>query len=268
MTDATGPSLAPASIPRKSSLIVQDARTKARNAAERRFRLYGMVAVSLGVLALVGLLTSILINGLSAFVQAKLTVPITITQAEFEDAEASMLKTGKYKQIIERNLVDAIAAAGIDKSEEMAGNVMELVSGEAPATVRTWALANPDRIGETVTFELLANGRIDGYYKGRVTMESAEIDSQVSPAELILADQMVEAGLLKTGFNWGFLTMGDASENRAEAAGLGVAILGSLYMMLIVLFLALPIGVAASIYLEELAPKNWITALIEVNISD
>ncbi len=55
---------------------------------------------------------------------------------------------------------------------------------------------------------------------------------------------------------------------RPEAAGLGVAIIGSLYMMLVVLVLALPIGVAASIYLEEFAPKNWFTDLIEVNISN
>ena len=71
-----------------------------------------------------------------------------------------------------------------------------------------------------------------------------------------------------TKFNWGFLTMADASENRPEAAGLGVAILGSFYMMIVVLCLALPIGVAASIYLEEFAPKNWMTDVVEVNISN
>ena len=69
-------------------------------------------------------------------------------------------------------------------------------------------------------------------------------------------------------FNWAFLTNPDASENRPEAAGLGVALIGSAYMMLIVLVLSLPIGVAASIYLEEFAPKNWLTDIIEVNISN
>ena len=39
-------------------------------------------------------------------------------------------------------------------------------------------------------------------------------------------------------------------------------------MMLVVLALALPIGVAASIYLEEFAPQNWLTDIIEVNISN
>ncbi len=74
--------------------------------------------------------------------------------------------------------------------------------------------------------------------------------------------------MLRTEFNWNFLTAPDASDQRPEAAGVGVAILGSIYMMLIVLVLALPIGVAASIYLEEFAPKNWFTDLIEVNINN
>ena len=75
-------------------------------------------------------------------------------------------------------------------------------------------------------------------------------------------------GVIETSFNWRFITAPDASDTRPEAAGLGVAILGSLYMMVIVLVLALPIGVAASIYLEEFAPQNRFTDVIEVNISN
>jgi phosphate transport system permease protein len=73
---------------------------------------------------------------------------------------------------------------------------------------------------------------------------------------------------METRFNRGFITGPDASGQRPESAGLGVAILGSFYMMLVVLVLTLPIGVAASIYLEEFAPKNRFTDLIEVNISN
>ena len=57
-------------------------------------------------------------------------------------------------------------------------------------------------------------------------------------------------------------------KKRPEAAGLGVAIIGSLYMMIVVLVLSLPIGVAAAVYLEEFAPKNRFTDVIEVNISN
>jgi phosphate transport system permease protein len=119
-----------------------------------------------------------------------------------------------------------------------------------------FVLANPDQIGETVSFDLLASGRIDGYFKGRVTMESAALDRNISPEQLVLADRLREAGVLDLRFNWAFFTAPDASDTRPEAAGLGVAILGSAYMMLIVLALSLPIGVAASIYLEEFAPRT------------
>jgi phosphate transport system permease protein len=129
-------------------------------------------------------------------------------------------------------------------------------------------MANPDQIGETVSFDLLASGRIDGYFKGRVTMESAALDRNISPEQLVLADRLKEAGVLDLRFNWAFFTAPDASDTRPEAAGLGVAILGSAYMMVIVLALSLPIGVAASIYLEEFAPQNRWTDLIEVNIAN
>ena len=75
-------------------------------------------------------------------------------------------------------------------------------------------------------------------------MESAAKDKNTSPEQLALADKLDEAGMLTIGFNTGFLTMPDASDKRPEAAGLGVAIIGSLYMMVVVLVLALPIGVA------------------------
>ncbi len=149
---------------------------------------------------------------------------------------------------MEKKIADqGIEIEGLEDSED-------LISKEAAAQMRRFVLANPQLIGQTVTFEVLAAGRIDGYFKGRVTMQSAERDSNVSPEQLMLADALKEAGTLETRFNWSFITWPDASENRPEAAGLGVAIIGSFYMMIVVLALALPIGVAASIYLEEFAP--------------
>ena len=115
---------------------------------------------------------------------------------------------------------------------------------------------------------LFRSGRVDGYFKGRVSMESAALDSNISPAQLKVADEMTEKGLMGLHFNWDFIFGPDASELRPEAAGLGVAIIGSAYMMLIVLVLSLPLGVAASIYLEEFAPTNRWTDLIEVNIAN
>jgi phosphate transport system permease protein len=123
-------------------------------------------------------------------------------------------------------------------------------------------------LGQTIPMTLWTNARIDGYFKGRVTMESAIRDGNVSPEQLQLADVLRETGALSMPFNWALITGPDASDQRPEAAGLGISIIGSIYMMIIVAIVCVPIGVAASIYLEEFAPKNRWTDLIEVNISN
>ena len=256
-----------------SSLLKLDARTKKRNAAEARFRAYGLSAIVVGVLALVILLTSILGNGLSSFKQTYLTVEITLPEAKLDKSGVRDLDVMKkvttlgYAKIVAQGLTDTIAREAIEillSSKEL----KDFLSKEAAAQLRDFVLANPDKVGETIKFDMLANGRIDGFYKGRVTYTSALDDAKISKASLDLATALSDKGLLVTKFNTAFFTAPDASDQRPEAAGLGVAILGSAYMMLVVLFLALPIGVAASIYLEEFAPKNRVTDIIEVNISN
>jgi phosphate transport system permease protein len=173
-----------------------------------------------------------------------------------------------YAPLLAQALQQHLQAEGISMEGVNPRDLMAMISQEAPAQVRAMVLANPELVGQTVTLEMLASGRIDGFFKGRVTLETAERDSNVSPAQLLLAERMAEAGIIETRFNWAFITGPDASDQRPEAAGLGIAILGSFYMMIVVLVLALPIGVAASIYLEEFAPKNRLTDAIEVNISN
>ncbi|MGC4409686.1 phosphate ABC transporter permease PstA [Rhizobium rosettiformans] len=273
MTDITAFEAASKAAETKS-ILTSDARTRSRNAAEARFRMMGLIAVIIGVLALVGLLASILSNGLSSFRQTYISLDVNLDAAKLDKsgnrdrAEISKVSTFGYVPLIEAALAQAMQEKGIAAEGLNAKAAAELISKEAPASLRNYVLANPEVIGTTVTFDLLASGRVDGYYKGRVTMESAALDRNTSPEQLRLADALKDAGVLTTRFNWNFFTAPDASDTRPEASGLGVAILGSAYMMLIVLCLSLPLGVAASIYLEEFAPQNWFTDLIEVNIAN
>ena len=269
MTDATFSGAVP-----RQSLFAPDPGMSRRNAAEARFRLYGLIAVGIGLVALVLLLTSVLLNGTSAFRQASLLLDVPLDAAVLDKAsdrdpeKMKKVTTIGYGKLIDKTLKDLIAAKGIVVEGLTDKDISDMISKEAAALVRNRVLARPDLVGETVSFKVLANGRIDGYLKGRVTMDSAARDSNVSPNQLRLADALREEGILIKAFNWDFITAPDASELRPEAAGLGVAILGSAYMMMIVLVLSLPIGVAASIYLEEFAPQNRWTDLIEVNISN
>jgi phosphate transport system permease protein len=180
----------------------------------------------------------------------------------------SKVTTIGYQKLLADNFKAEVERRGISTEGLSDKDIGAMISQEAPGSLRKSLLADPQMVGKTIEATVLAAGRIDGFMKGRVTLETAERDSNVSPAQLQFADRLMDAGMLKSSFNWGFITMPDASDKRPEAAGLGVSILGSAYMMLLVLVLCLPLGVAASIHLEEFAPKNRITDLIEVNISN
>jgi phosphate transport system permease protein len=271
MTDASFPTAARAT---KTSLLVADPRTRKRNAAEARFRAYGVAAIAVALVMLVVLLVTIFSGGIGAFRQTYLTIPVTLDAAQLDKKGArnpddiKKVLTLTYGKLLDKGLTGAIT----DKAIEVPGltdkDISGLISKEAAADLRARVLADPGLIGQTVPARILVSGRVDGYYKGRVSMESAARDANTSPAQLALADALKAQGMLGTEWNWSFLTSPDASDQRPEAAGVGVAILGSLYMMLVVLALAVPIGVAAAIYLEEFAPKNRWTDIIEVNISN
>jgi phosphate transport system permease protein len=79
---------------------------------------------------------------------------------------------------------------------------------------------------------------------------------------------LAEAGIIHNSLNWTFITGADSGVDNPGGAGIGASVVGSFFMMLVVLVLSLPIGVAASIYLEEFAPQNRFTDIIEVNISN
>ena len=261
--------------PRQSeSLLVPSKLMRRRNAAEARFRAYGASAIFISLATLAFTLWTIFSDGLSSFVQSTLEFPVTLSSETLDPlgdrSEASLNKatTVTYKRVLDQALVAYLDERGISTEGVSKKDVAGFISGDAPSRLRQMVIADPDLLDQTISFAAFATGRIDGYFKGRVTMESAKLDSNISPEQLALADRMAEAGILATKFNWRFFTNPDASDTRPESAGLGVAILGSLYMMVLTAVFSLPIGIAAAIYLEEFAPQNKLTDLIEVNISN
>ena len=143
-----------------------------------------------------------------------------------------------------------------------------IISKSAPSQIRDFVLEDVNRIGQTVEFKFLVNGWIDGYIKGRYSRESVANSKFASAEQFDLIDQLLEVGVVEKKFNFDFIFGADASDQRPEAAGIGVAMVGSFYLMLVVLVLSLPLGVAASIYLEEFAKQNAFTDIIEVTISN
>lgn len=257
----------------RHSLLKPDARTVKRNRAEARFKSYGIAAIVVGLLMLAILLTTIIGRGAGAFQQTFLTLNVQLLEEKLDKNgnrnldEIKKVSTFGYAPLMAAALEAKVTETGITtdlKPKDMAG----ILSKDAAAQLRDFVLDNPELIGTAVEFKFLTNSRVDGYMKGRVTRDSIANDKSISAEQLDLVDALVADGALEKRFNIDFITGADASDARPEAAGMGVSMLGSLFMMLVVLALALPIGVAASIYLEEFAPKNLLTDIIEVNISN
>ncbi|WP_415402997.1 phosphate ABC transporter permease PstA [Tateyamaria sp. SN3-11] len=262
MTDA---SMDNAAAP-KSGLTVTDARTRKRNAAEKRFRAYGIAAISVGLLFLLFLFGSILRSGIPAFTQTVLDIEFTLTQEQFDEAESKMLKTKAYENIFIAALQGQLQESGFEVAFD--AKAIERIVGKPGGTIRSHFQENPDDVGTPVSFELAASSRVDGYFNGRVTRETLVDSRFLQLSDLDLVDALHDAGIIHGAFNWNFITGTDSGVDNPGGAGLGASVIGSFFMMLVVLFLSLPIGVAASIYLEEFAPKNRWTDLIEVNISN
>jgi phosphate transport system permease protein len=257
----------------KRSLFERDPNIKARWNAEGRFRAYGVGAIAIGLAFLVVLLVTIVSNGLPAFTQTYVHLNIELQADKLDPKgnrnaeEMAKVTTFKYNPLIEAALEKDIAEAGIE-TDMKPSELRKMLSSGVASQVRNYVLANPDALGKTVGFDVLASGRVDGYLKGRVTRASLAEDKNLSPAHLDIIDALSAKGIVERRFNLDFILGADASDSRPESAGIGVSMLGSLYMMVVVLVLSLPIGVATSIYLEEFAAKNWFTDLIEVNISN
>jgi phosphate transport system permease protein len=260
-------------VPSKRSLYDISERTKKRNAAEGRFRLYGIIAIAIGLLMLLVLVTTIIYRGTSAFQQTFITLEVELLEKKLDKKgnrnidDIKKVSTFGYTPLLATAMQNALKENGIEtdlKNKALSG----IVSKSAAAQMREYVLADPSVIGTTVEFRFLTNGWIDGYLKGRYTRESVENSKFASAAQFDLTDKLVEIGVIEKKFNLDFILGADSSDQRPEAAGIGVAMVGSLYLMLVVLFLSLPLGVAASIYLEEFAKQNIVTDIIEITISN
>lgn len=256
-----------------NSLFNVSDKTKNRNAAERRFRIYGILAISIGLLMLLVLASTIILRGTSAFQQTFITLNVDLLESKLDKKgnrnvdDIKKVSTFGYSPILVNAMKRVLEKHEIStslKKKALGG----IISKSAPAQIRDFVLEDVNRIGQTVEFKFLVNGWIDGYIKGRYSRESVANSKFASAEQFDLIDQLLEVGVVEKKFNFDFIFGADASDQRPEAAGIGVAMVGSFYLMLVVLVLSLPLGVAASIYLEEFAKQNVFTDIIEVTISN
>ncbi len=241
----------------------------------------GAIVLALGFVAL--LFTDVLGKGLPAFTQSNLHLSVTYdpeligvdpapVRAEGQSDAAYRAASLKWQRdvamlnwnkVVEASLRQAMPAGFEIDSKQL----LSIVETNARHQIRDIFVADPSLLGKTVEVDVLASANADNWIKGNIDRSLGDAQQQLSAPARTLIDALVENGTISSGFAWSIFTNVD-SRAAPASAGLAGAFMGTLYMMLVVIILAVPIGVASAIYLEEFAPKSRLTDLIEVNINN
>ena len=227
-------------------------RLQKRYASERRFRMLGFSAIAFSVLVLAILLGNMLYSGLAGFQRDELRLSIDFTQAGLA-GDASTLSQPDAFQVLERQgLPQVIEFAA---TEQLGEDGAAQLSGEGWREVAQAIIADPSLLRSQQDFWLPTSGDL-----------AQGMDGEGSAQMQALAQRLVEEGRLDSNFDVGFLTRSDATD--PQAVGIWGALKGSILTMIVTLLLAFPIGVLAALYLEEYAPKNRWTDVLEVSINN
>jgi phosphate transport system permease protein len=236
---------------------------KKRYARERRFQLYGKLAVLTGFLFLAMLLLDIISKALPAFqtTEIRLDIPMDRTTLEIPaDAklDQKMLANINYSGLIKKSLLKSFPEV---KKRKQKKKLYKLISSGAEFNLREKIMAQSELIGNTpLSIWLTADDDIDTFYKLKTTT------SRVNDLQIGFIHRLEEQGNIRTSFNTTFFTASDSRE--PEQAGIKGALLGSFWTILVTLLISLPVGISAAVYLEEFAPQNRYTDFIEININN
>lgn len=240
---------------------------KKRYAAEKRFRLYGIVAIGGSIGFLFILLVSIVSKGLPAFSQTyvKLTINLSSEALGITDApSAADLRRANYSAVIKKTMRTRFPEVSGRRDKKA---LYGLISIGAQYELYDRIAANPALVGTDLTLWVLADDEMDAIIKSGANLSAPDsIVTRMSDKQISWAKQLKEAGDLDVRFNTTFFENGDSRE--PELAGIRAALMGSAFTLLITFCLSFPIAVAAAIYLEEFAPQNRWTDIVEVNINN
>jgi len=239
---------------------------KKRYARERRFQWYGRLAVLLGFVFLFVLLFDIVSKGAPAFTQQYLKVPVYFdTERLGLDSSPTEddLRGADFAGIVKASLRELFPDVS-GRSEKRL--LYRLVSVGAEYDLRDRVADDPSLLGQRVDVWLLAHSEAAAYLKGQVQRKTPEGERRLKDVQMDWLDSLSARERTDSRFNTLFFTEGDSRE--PELAGIRAALLGSFYTLLVTFMLAFPIGVFAAVYLEEFAPRNRLTDLIEININN
>jgi phosphate transport system permease protein len=253
-----------------------------RHRKEAWFRRTGLLAVLISLSLVALLFINIFSKGLPAFWQSAITLEIyfdpKVIKIPAKPEQAADESDNDFRQRyldwqtqvgfvnFNRLITDSLQKILPDASKHRRDLGRIVTSGERFA-LRDMVVADPSIIGQTRSLHLLTDANIDVWLKGNIDRSLPDAQQQLSPKMREWIDKLSADGVIQNRFSLA-LFMNPDSRSSLASAGLAGAFMGSFYMMLVVILLAVPMGVAAAIYLEEFAPRNKLTDLVEVNINN
>ena len=258
MTDATPDALAAAPDKRLDRLKVG---LRRRHAREQRFKWYGRIAIGAALLFLVILLGRIVEQGHTAFYAHSASVPVYMDPAR---VDRTYPQGANFEELTAQQLLARWGVA--DPTGEQATAMRALFSSELKFAAAETVSRRPEVIGQTVAIDAPLSDDADLYLKGEISRDTPEDQRRLTNQQIDWLERLKADGAVSAHFNTALFTNGDSTQ--PELAGVLGAVVGSALMLMVTALIAIPLGVGAAIWLEEFAPKNKLTDIIEVNINN
>ena len=237
-----------------------------RHLAESRFKTYGILGIISATVFLIVILSTIFIEGKSAFKSTYIKLDVFFDPSIIDPGgtrDIDEIRFANYRKVIKKSLKNYFPE--VTEKEEMK-SLTELISSSEEENLMQAVLKNNDLIGANKKVWLKASSKIDIIHKNPEMKDLSESNRLISDKELEWFDKLTRNGDVKFSLNKIFFLKADSTE--PEQAGILGSILGSFFTLVITLILSFPIAVAAGVFLEELAPKNRLTDIIEININN
>lgn len=233
---------------------------------EKRFKIFGLSAILFSLIFLIFFLSAIFIRGNQAFFTHKILIEIDfakenlIANSQFM-RENQILEEGFFEKISYQSLIRQALKQKFpqSKSKKEIHDIYKIVSDNADFELKNILEENPQFIGLKKQVWLSVSSKVDVYLKYKITEQFDE--QEISRIDILLHNEKIQKF-----FNFEFFKYADSRE--PESAGIAASLIGSFLVMIVFLICAFPIAVMCAFYLEEFAPKNKFTDLIEISINN
>ena len=250
--------------PEDATNIVKNSILK-RRSKDSRLKLFGRVAIGLAVCFLLFLFYSIFTKGYPGFFQYYVTLDINFDRERIDpkgDLSDNSLFDGDSSTIVNETLFSIIEPKG-RKEKKLA---KKIVSSGKDVRIAKMVKDDPGLFGTVTQVKFALDDDIDSFLRGYIKRETPESERRINDKVIGFIDKLNEEGRISYEFS-DYILSGSASGNP-EMAGIKGAFIGSILTLSVCLLIAFPLGVATAVYLEEIAKKNRITEIIEVNINN